>query len=90
MKSKMKKVNNLGMELDEWQLQNTFAHFGVGKDWATLYDIQSMDKNKGIAQELIIEAKKYYEDKGKKFGGTVALNPIMAHIYKKLKITEYK
>lgn len=81
------KVMILGMELDEWRINSSIAHFGVGDDWATLYDIESKEKRKGHATKLLKEAKKYY--KGKKLGGTIALNPIMGHLYKKLKIKEY-
>ena len=76
------------MELDEWQYESCTAHFANGSDWATLYYIESLTKRKGHATKLLEEAKKYY--KGKRIGGTVALNPIMRHIYKKLKIKEYK
>jgi hypothetical protein len=85
---KPKKVIVLGMELDEWQYKSCIAHFGVEDNFATLYDIESEEKGKGHATKLLQMAKKYY--KGKKFGGTVALNFIMAHIYRKLKIKEYK
>lgn len=86
----IKKVICLGMELEEWTHESCTAHFGVGDDWATLYDIESADKGKGHATELLSEAKKHYEKQGKGFAGTVALTPEMAHLYKKLKITEYK
>ena len=85
----IKQVNILGMPLDEWKHKSCVAHFGVGDDWATLYDIQSVDKGKGYATELLTEAKKYYEEQGKKFGGTVALNEGRKRIYQKLEIVEY-
>jgi hypothetical protein len=87
---KPQKVNILGMELDEWKLDSSVAHFGVGSDWATLYDIQSSIKEKGHATMLLKEAKSYYQSQNKKVGGSVALNPIMRKIYKKLNIKEYK
>ena len=65
------------------------ANFGVGEDWATLYDIESKNEGRGEATNLLIKAKKYYEKLGKKFGGSVALNDRMKNIYKRLKITEY-
>jgi len=84
-----KMVNIMGMELEEWIHKSCIADFGVGNDWATLYNIESKEKNKGHATELLIEAKKYYENEGKIFGGNVALNDVMKNIYKKLNITEY-
>lgn len=84
------KVNILGMELDEWRVDSCIAHFGVGEDWATLYDIESEIRRQGHATTLLLEAKAYYEKQGKKFSGTVALNPGMRRIYKKLKIKEFK
>jgi len=84
-----KMVNIMGMELEEWINESCIAHFGMGDDWATLYTIESKEKNKGHATELLIEAKKYYENLSKKFGGSVALNDIMKHIYQKLNILEY-
>ena len=86
----MKQVNILGMPLDEWEHKSCIAHCGVGEDWATIYDIESKEKGKGHASELIIKMKQYYEAQNKKFGGTVALNPTMSHIYKKLGILEFK
>ncbi len=77
----------LGMDLEIWTHESCEASFGVGPDWATLYSIESQEKNKGHAQTLLIEAMAYYE--GKKIGGTMALNPIMKYIYKKLGILEY-
>jgi hypothetical protein len=86
----MKKVNILGMELDEWKFESCTAHFGTGEDWATLYDIRSEKEGKGHATELLKRAKSYYEKQGKKFGGDVALNNRMKSIYKKLNIKEYE
>ena len=63
------------------------AHFGEGDDWITLYDVKSKNENKGECQEMLILMREKY--KGKKFGGTVALNPAMKHIYRKLNIEEY-
>ena len=84
------KVNILGMELDEWKIDSCIAHFGVGNDWATLYDIQSDNQGKGHATTLLAEAKSFYQKAGRKIGGTVALNPRMRKIYKKLGYVEYK
>lgn len=86
---KHEKENIMGMELDIWQHESCEAQFGTGDDWATVYLIESADEGKGHAQELLTEAKKYYEGLGLRFGGTVALNPVMQHIYKKLNILEY-
>ena len=85
-----KKVNVLGMELDEWEFASCVAHFGVGSDWATLFDITSLIEGRGHATTLLREAKAYYEAQKKKVGGTVALNPIMRKIYQELKIHEFK
>lgn len=86
---KREMVNILGMPLEEWTHNSCIAHFGVGDDWATLYDIESKEQGKGHATELLIEAKKYYEEKGLEFGGSVALNERMRDIYKRLGIEEY-
>lgn len=82
--------NIMGMELEVWRNKSCYANFGVGDNWATLYLIESQEEGKGHATELLIEAKKYYERLGKKFGGDVALNERMANLYKKLGIEEYK
>ena len=84
-----KMVNICGMELEQWLNKSCTANFGVGDDWATLYDIESKEQGKGHARELLIEAKKHYEAQGKKFGGSVALNERMARLYKSLEIEEY-
>ncbi len=83
-------VNILGMETEEWANKSCIAHFGVGDDWATLYDIQSKEEGKGHATELLREAKSYYEKQGKRFGGDVALNERMRKIYQRLNIKEYR
>lgn len=87
MKHEMKNI--MGMELEEWVNKSCVAHFGVGDGWATLYEINSKEESKGHATELLLEAKKYYEGQGKKFGGSVALNERMRKIYQRLKIEEY-
>ena len=81
------KVNILGMELDEWRHKSCLAHIAANEDWATVYDIQSQDEGKGHATELLLILKSYY--KGKRFGGSVALNDRMRRLYKKCEITEY-
>lgn len=84
-----KVINKLGMELEEWTNKSCRAEFGIGKDWATLYYIESQEKRKGHATDLLLEAKQHYESQGKRFGGSVALNPEMSNLYKKLNIKEY-
>ena len=77
------------MEMEVWTNKSSKAEFGVGDDWATLYRIESTEEGKGHATELLLEAKKFYEAQGKRFGGTIALNSRMAKLYKKLGIKEY-
>lgn len=79
----------MGMDLDRWRHESCVADFGVGDDYATLYFIESAQRRKGHAAYLLTEAKKHYEALGKKFGGTIALNPGMRNLYIKLGITEY-
>ena len=79
----------MGMELDEITYLSCTAHFGVGDNWATLYDIESDVKKQGHATKLLTEAKAYYESQGKSFGGSVALNSTMRRIYKILGIKEW-
>lgn len=86
---KPQRVKILGMELDEWRHKSCLAHVGVGKDWATIYDIQSQQEGQGHATELLLIMKSYYENQGKIFGGSVALNERMARLYKKCGIREY-
>ena len=83
-----KKIHILGMELDSWQYGSCTAHFGVGDTWATLYTIESKEPGRGHAKRLLKAAMRFY--KGKRFGGTVALNPVMRKLYQKLGIQEYK
>ena len=84
-----KKENVLGMELDVWKHKSCSAEFGTGNDWATLYSISSRKPGQGHATELLTEAKRYYEDQGLRFGGSVALNSRMRKIYQRLAIKEY-
>lgn len=80
----------MGMELMEWKWKSCTAIFAIGDDWATLYAIHSKIEGKGHATKLLSCVKHYYENSGRRFGGTVAIHPAMAHIYQKLGITEYK
>ena len=84
-----KVVMILGMPLHQWEVDSCVAHFGIGDLWATLYDIESLDKQKGHATKLLTEAKAYYEKQGKVVGGSIALHPAMQNLYKKLNIIEY-
>ena len=84
---KEKIINTLGMELLEVTYKNVVANFGYDDDWITLYSIASSNPNKGEAQELLKLVKDKYKHKA--FAGTVALNPTMKHIYKKMDIKEY-
>ena len=88
--SKIELVNVMGMELERWTYKSCSADFGVGNNWATLYSIESKDRNKGHATALLREAKNHYEKLGKTFGGTVALTTGMEKIYLKLGIKEYR
>jgi hypothetical protein len=77
------------MDLEEWRHESCVARFGVGDDWATLYEIRSRNEGKGHATALLTDAKRHYEAAGKSFGGSVALNPRMRAIYQRLGIREY-
>lgn len=85
-----KPVVIMEMDLDEWRYASCVAHFGVGPDWATLYDIESASPGHGHATKLLRQAKLYYETQGKTVGGSVALNDRMASLYVKVGIPEYK
>lgn len=87
---KIEVVTVMGMELERWTFKSCIADFGVGDDWATLYNIESKELNKGHATTLLKEAKVHYEKLNKVFGGTIALNHIMRTIYLKLGIKEYR
>jgi hypothetical protein len=84
------KVDVLGMELDEWRYGSCVAHFGIGPNWATLYDIKSKREGHRHATRLLIQAKGYYEGQGKVVGGSVALSDRMSKIYELIGIPEYK
>lgn len=79
----------LGDGIQQWKYKSCTADFGVGNDWATLYNIESKKEGKGHATALLMEARKHYEAQGKKFGGSVALNDRMRSIYERLGIREY-
>ena len=84
-----KTINVMGMTLEQWRNKSCTAEFGEGDNWATLYSIRSEAEGKGHATELLLEAKKYYEAKGKKVGGDVALNDRMKKLYQKVGYREY-
>jgi len=82
------KVNILGMELEHWEHKSCEAHFGVGKDWATLYNIESKEPGKGHATELLIMAKHFYKYHHKRVMGSIALNGRMKRLYQRVAIPE--
>ena len=49
-------IEIMGMKLDQWTNKSCVANFGIGDDWATLYDIQSNEESKGHATELLKKA----------------------------------
>jgi len=79
----------MGMPLDQWKHKSCCANIGTGKDFATVYSIESSERGKGDATELLLEMKKHYETQGKIFGSSIALNDGMQRILKKLNIVEY-
>lgn len=83
----IKPISVMGMDLLSFKYKGVFGTLAEGPDWATLYDIVSTNRGKGEVQECILLLKERF--KAKRFGGTVALNPVMKHIYQKLNITEY-
>lgn len=83
-----KDVEVMGMLVDEWRYHSCIAHFGVGEDWATLYDIESREEGKGHATGLLTTAKHVYEQEGKEVKGSVALNERMKELYVKVGIPE--
>lgn len=87
---KIEKVDVFGMELERWSHKSCIADFGTGDNFATLYSIHSAEEGKGHATALLTEAKKYYENKNLKFGGSVALSSRMRAIYQRLNIDEYE
>ena len=82
-------VNELWMELQRWTHESCVADFSVGDGWATLYRIESTKPGRGHATKLLTAAKRYYEEQGKKVGGTVALNEKMMSLYQRVGIREY-
>lgn len=83
-----RKINSLGMQLDEWKYKSCTAQVGVEDDWATIYIIESEEKNKGHASYLINAMKKYY--KNKIFGTSFPLNSIMQHLTEKFELKIYE
>jgi hypothetical protein len=86
----IKKINSMGMILDEITHKSCVAQIGAKEDFATIYSINSSDPGKGHCTELLQQAKLHYESQGKVFGSSVALNERMRRILGKLDISEYK
>lgn len=85
----MKQVDSVGMLLDNWTHKSCDAMVGVGEDWATIYVISSDEKGKGHASDLLIAMKDHYENQGKAFASSVALNSGMRRLLVKFNIKEY-
>ena len=83
-------IIQMGMPLKQFMWKSCEATVSEGDDWATVYLIESKERNKGHATELMKMLKFIYETKGKTFGGTVALNPAMSRVYQKSGVKEYK
>ena len=79
----------MGMDLEVCRNKFCYAEVGTGKDWATIYHIESEVKNEGYGTSLLKEMKAHYEGKGLRFGSSVALSPSMKHLLLKLEIKEY-
>lgn len=77
-----------GMPLKQFAWKSSQATVAEGDDWAAVYFIESTDRNKGHATELMKILKFIYETKGKTFGGTIALNPAMKRVYEKSGVYE--
>ena len=60
----------------------------IGKDYASIYSVESKNEGKGEAQEAIEILKKDHPDK--KLHGSVPLNPVMKHIFDKLGVLYYE
>jgi len=86
--SKPKIVRTAGC-LAIWKYLSCEAEVGSREDWATVYLIESKEPGKGHATTLLLAMKKYYEAKGLRFGGSVALNMRMRRLYQKCQIHEY-
>jgi hypothetical protein len=85
----IKPIKVLGMDLFEFTHKDVKGHLFINDTHATIYDVESNNYGVGECQETLSMLKEEYETNGKVFGGTVALNPTMKHIYQKLNITEY-
>ena len=83
-------VNSLGMKLDGWKYESCIANVGTGEDFATIFYIESEEKNKCHATILIKIMSKIYTDEGKSFATSIALSDPMKHLVKKLNLKEYK
>lgn len=81
---------SMGMVLDKWTHKSCTCMIGYGLDWATIYSIESTNKRKGHAEELILYAKNYYEQIGMTFATSIALSESMRCLVKKLNLLEYK
>ena len=58
---------------------------GEGKDWISIYSVESGNPGSGEVQEMINLVKKDFPKK--KLCGSVPLNPTMKHIYDKCKVS---
>lgn len=82
-------ITALGVELEQCRYRSCTAEFAVGEDWATLASIESKEPGQGHATTLLRAARRHYENQGKRFAGSVALNERMRAIYRRLGIREY-
>jgi hypothetical protein len=86
----IEEVKVMGMDLFKFTHKGVSGHLFVNNKHATIYDVMSKNRNKGECLETLGMLKEEYEANNKIFGGTVALNPTMKHIYQKLEIKEYQ
>jgi hypothetical protein len=76
-----KKVKQMGMDLIIVTHKGVVMSLAEGADWISIYSCNSQNKGKGEVQEAINIVKKDYSHK--RLCGSLPLNPIMEHIYKK-------
>ena len=87
-----RETNAMGMPLTEWKHEACTALVATGgsvRPWATVYLIETADgaRRRGYATALLRHLQGVYHDRV--FGCTVALNPALRRILRRLRIVEY-
>lgn len=78
---KYKQIKSMGMDLIEGYYKGVYMQLAVGKDWVSIYLVESKNPGQGEVQQMIDLVRGDYP--GKRLTASAPLNNAMKHIFDK-------